>query len=117
MYLPAEVANTSTSLTYLDEVNQIIASLYLKPIEMKNTDVGVLIDTNNSLIIGVSEAPLDPSPTDGDITYKTSGNLYNEAVESGQFFKIAPMFRNITGTIQINGGGEGIQIFYDYLYF
>lgn len=117
MYLPAEVANTSTSLTYLDEVNQIIASLYLKPIEMKNTDVGVLIDTNNSLIIGVSEAPLGPNPTDGDITYKTSGNLYNEAVESGQFFKIAPMFHDITGTIQINGGGEGIQIFYDYLYF
>ena len=117
MYLPAAVVSTSTSLIYLDQANQTVASLHLKSMEMKGVDVGVLIDTNNGLIIGVSEAPLSPNPIEGDITYKTSGNLYNEAVESGQFFKIAPMLHSINETIQIEGGGEGIQIFYDYLYF
>ena len=44
---------------------------------MVDDDIGILIDTNNILITGVSVAPsLDP--TSGQWSYTTSGNLYNQ---------------------------------------
>ena len=117
MYIPQALLTTETILTYMSNFNQDIASLSLNSTEMKNGDVGILIDTNSSLIIGVSSAPTGPNPTTGEYTYTTSGNLYNEIIESGYFFKIKTTPFNTIDTIQIEGGGEGIQIFYDYLYF
>lgn len=117
MYIPYASLTTETTLTYMSSSNQSIAFLSLKPTEMKGDDLGILIDTNNGLIIGVSNAPTGPSPITGEYIYTTSGNLYNEIVKSGYFFKIKPTPFNITDTIQIEGGAEGIQIFYDYLYF
>lgn len=117
MYIPYASLTTETTLTYMSNSNQSVAFLSLKPTEMKGDDLGILIDTNNGLIIGVSSAPTGPNPITGEYTYTTSGNIYNEIVKSGYFFKIEPTPFNITDTIQIEGGAEGIQIFYDYLYF
>lgn len=82
-------------------------------------DEGFLIDTNNNLIVGVS------SFSSNIIT--TSGNLYNECIDAGYFFKIQPSeytvdeYNNITiahdAFISITNGNNGMQIFYDYLYF
>lgn len=117
MYIPQALLTTETTLTYMSNFNQDVASLSLNSTEMKDSDVGILIDTNNSLIIGVSSAPVGPDPMTGEYTYTTSGNLYNEIINSGYFFKIKTTPFNTIDTIQIEGGGEGIQIFYDYLYF
>ena len=57
------------------------------PEDETKKDIGVLIDTTNQLIVGVSEFGKD---NDGNAVYKTSGNLYNEFVESGYFFKLEP---------------------------
>ena len=79
--------------------------------------MGILIDTNNGLIVGVRQAE-SIIDQDGNATYQTSGNLYNEYVKSGYFFKLQPNESVTDGaTLQINNGAEGIQIFYDYLYF
>lgn len=117
MYLPAAVVNTGVSLFYKNTINETIASLHLKPIILKNEDTGVLIDTNSNLIIGVIDVPLSPDIVTGQTIYTTSGNLYNYAIESGHFFKIEKIPYSNLATIQIEGGAEGIQIFYDYLYF
>lgn len=116
MYIPAAIVSEAVSLTYINSLNQTVNSLHLRPMTIKDDDVGILIDTNNDLIIGVFEAPI-LDPISGQWNYTTSGNLYNQYIESGQFFKIEPMILNNYATIQIEGGGEGIQIFYDYLYF
>ena len=117
MYIPANVLTTDTIITYIEVLNQKTATLYLKTVDMKEGDVGILVDTNNNLIIGVSSAPVGPHPNTGQYTYTTSGNIYNEIVKTGYFFKIQPTVRNSVDLIQFEGGGEGIQIFYDYLYF
>ena len=117
MYIPQALLTTETTFTYMSNFNQDVVSLSLNSTEMKDGDIGILIDTNNSLIIGVSSAPVGPNPTTGEYTYTTSGNLYNEIIKSGYFFKIKTTPFSTIDTIQINGGGEGIQIFYDYLYF
>ena len=111
-------------------------------------DVGFLIDTNNGLIMGIepqtvttSKIITDPgtgaiietttetsivgitTDKDGNKTYNTTGNLYNEYVDSGYFFKFEPdmLFDttelNKNSLLQIENGIEGIEIFYDYLYF
>ena len=117
MYIPADLLSTATIITYIEVLDQRSATLYLKAAEIKDGDVGILIDTNNNLIVGVSSAPVGPHPITGEYTYTTSGNIYNEIIQAGYFFKIQPTRLNTTDKIQIEGGGEGIQIFYDYLYF
>ena len=77
-------------------------------------DVGILIDTNNGLITGVSDFGWDQS---GNALYTTSGNLYNEFVDSGYFFKLKPNISSADGaTLQIVNGVADMEIFYDYLY-
>ena len=77
-------------------------------------DMGILVDTINQLIVGVSEFEIDEN---GNATYKTSGNLYNEFISSGYFFKLEPGELTDGAKLAITNGAEGIQIFYDYLYF
>lgn len=72
-------------------------------------DEGILIDTNSELITGVSNY--------ADDQYTTSGNLYNEYIEAGYFFKIQPKDIQNEAKIEIINGNTGIRIFYDYLYF
>ena len=60
---------------------------------------------------------------DGNAQYITTGNLYNEYIESGYFFKLEPddiydkSDLNHNSKIIIENGVQGIEIFYDYLYF
>ena len=60
-------------------------------------------------------------PVTGQWTYETSGNLYNQYVQSGYFFKIEPTIDGTSPKIYIDGldnaDGSGIKLFYDYLYF
>lgn len=111
-------------------------------------DIGFLIDTNTGLITGVQpqtattgniiydpetyeliEVSQDTIETgimydqDGNAQYITTGNLYNEYIESGYFFKLEPddiydkSDLNHNSKIIIENGVQGIEIFYDYLYF
>lgn len=115
LYLPAAVCGTATTLTYKEDNSTITAQLILNAITLKDGDVGVLIDTNNQLVVGVSNFENNQN-TDG--IYTTSGNLYNEYVNSGYFFHLEPnTLLNPYSIIEITGGGSGIYIFYDYLYF
>lgn len=115
LYLPKGAVNktTGSTLTYTDNYNNISAVLQLDKITLKEGDVGILIDTNNELIIGVSVAPISGN----GFTYTTSGNLYNQYIHAGHFFKIEPMIADHYANIEITNGTSGIRIFYDYLYF
>ena len=116
LYLPAAALSNTTTLTYRLDSNHPAAILTLKAMTLKTGDKGVLIDTNNGLITGVSVAPaLDP--VSGEYNYTTSGNLYNQYVDSGYFFRLEPNELYVYSTLQITGGADGIKIFYDYLYF
>ncbi len=117
LFIPKGQTNqiSSVSLSYKSKASLSVptAQLIINPITLTNTEVGYVIDTNSGLINGVTSYSLDA----GNGSFITSGNIYNSAVESGYFFKLEPN-ENVTntGVIEINGG-EGAQIFYDYLYF
>ena len=114
LYLPAAVCTTATTLAYKINRQTIDAELAIDAITLKPNDIGVLIDTNSQLIVGVSSFEIDSS---GNGIYTTTGNLYNKNISSGFFFRLEPnLFKNYSD-IEITGGGEGIYIFYDYLYF
>ena len=115
LYVPSSALGAMT-LTYTDSImsNEATASLVINQITLKTGDIGVLIDTTNQLIVGVSSFTRAQS---GNVSYTTSGNLYNEYVSSGYFFRFEPNDRFDRGILEIEGGGEGIEIFYDYLYF
>lgn len=147
LYIPFDAGAESTlepiTLTYKNILNAETADiLSIEAITKKDNDVGILIDTNNGLIIGVKPqlttetSIVYDSQTgalvnaeaqnvevgitydiNGNAQYSTSGNIYNEYVEAGDFFKLQPNLKNDGATIEITGGKEGIEIFYDYLYF
>lgn len=115
LYIPSGLADTTT-LTYNAGVsNQSeTASLVIKPFNLVTGDEGILIDTNSGLIVGVKDMSID---SDGNPTYKTTGNLYNGYIESGYFFKLQPNLKTDNAQIQITNLTSTPQIFYDYLYF
>ena len=116
LYFPATAAGQEITLTYKPIAlnNQLMSILAINPITLLTEDEGFIIDTNNGLIVGVSNFNI---ALDGNVTYKTTGNIYNRYVKSGFFFKLEPNEKNDGATLQIDGGVEGIKIFYDYLYF
>ena len=120
LYIPFDAGAESTlepiTLTYKNISNaETVNILSIEAITKKDNDVGILIDTNNGLIVGVNSQPTINQ--NGNAQYSTSGNIYNEYVEAGDFFKLQPNLKNDGATIEITGGKEGIEIFYDYLYF
>lgn len=116
LYLPAAAVSTATTIAYkqYDTDSEFSASLVLNAMELKDGDIGVLIDTIGGLIVGILEFGYDQN---GNAIYTTSGNLYNEYINSGYFFHLQPNEKYDGASIQITGGAEGIEIFYDYLYF
>ena len=114
LYIPAASVSQATTLSYED------ARLVINPIQLKTnstgyTDAGVIIDTNTGLINGlVSPVTID---SNGNALYTISGNIYNENVQAGCFFKLQPNNYKEYSTLQIISTGTGFQIFYDYLYF
>ena len=94
-------------------------------IDNKNLDDGIIINTKNQLVEGVQK-------TD-DNSYKTTGTLYNNFIEGGNFFTINSS-RNLEeydedmedscgafeGQIKFSttlSGNGAPEIIYDYLYF
>ena len=111
LYIPNTISSTIT-LTY----SATGAKLVIKPWTLKSGDNGVIINTDNQLIQGVSIAPT----VSNSYSYQTSKNIYNNYIQSGYFFKLNPNALNTTNTISINGGIDDSNpplIFYDYLYF
>lgn len=118
LYIPAGALSSGITINYKPDGSTTEASLIIKEItSMKTdvdseiTDVGVLVDTLNGLIIGVE------SFDSTNHTYVTSNNIYNEFVDSGYFFHIYPCDVDDNAKLQITNGSNGIEIFYDYLYF
>ena len=101
--------NASDTFADILVINKPTPQRYGGTTENPINDIGILIDTNNGLITGVSAA------SDDSIT--TTGNLYNKYVEAGHFFKIQPYELGDEAKITITNGNGGIKIFYDYLYF
>lgn len=143
LYIPF-VNGVIQDISLIYTVNSSIDSqkiLNLDAITPKGEDVGVIIDTNNNLIIGVNPQSVVTTNTtenpvtneievttvttsvgitydiNGNAQYSTSGNLYNEFIDSGSFFKLEPNDRTDNAIIEIIGGEGDIEIFYDYLYF
>lgn len=116
LYIPAAALGNQITLQYEG------AQLIIDPIELKKYaenayDKGVIVDTNTGLITGVISLTID---SNGNPVYTTSGNIYNQFVDSGYFFKFEPTdFTTYDDlpVLQITGASEGVQIFYDYLYF
>ena len=115
LYIPSGLADTTTLTYNAGASNQSeTASLIIKPFNLVAGDEGVLIDTNSGLIVGVKDMSID---SNGNPTYKTTGNLYNGYIESGYFFKLQPNLKTDNAQIQITNFTSTPQIFYDYLYF
>ena len=115
LYIPSGLADTTTLTYNAGASNQSeTASLIIKPFNLVTGDEGVLIDTNSGLIVGVKDMSID---SNGNPTYKTTGNLYNGYIESGYFFKLQPNLKTDNAQIQITNLTSTPQIFYDYLYF
>ncbi len=115
LYIPKSIIEADDiTLTYKADQVTTTAALLLKQMILKTNDIGVLIDTNNQTIVGVSQFNLDVS---GNAIYTTTGNLYNEYVDSGYFFHLEPNTFGSTSIIEITNGSSDIKIFYDYLYF
>ena len=116
---PESITIPAMTLTYSpqDQSGLLCPILAIDEFTLKDGDVGVMIDTNNGLIVGISSFGYK---MDGNAEYTTSGNLYNEFVTSGYFFKFEPS-DDYTGTLTIDSTLDinemDILIFYDYLYF
>ena len=114
LYIPAAALNNTITLNYKEDGINITASLVIKPVTLQTGDIGVLVDTTNELVVGVSQFNTLLS---GNAKYTTSGNLYNEFIDSGYFFHFKPNLMANESILQITNGASGIEIFYDYLYF
>ena len=123
LYLPASIVNQEITLEYRTESSDIqenpVASLKINPITLKEidgvvVDEGVIVDTNNELIMGVRNFNVDQQ---GNYHYTTTGNIYNDCIDYGYFFRFNPDNKNSRTNLKVLGGAEGVQIFYDYLYF
>ena len=114
LYIPAALLNNNINLSYKPNTLDTTAQLNLESFTLEEGDIGVLIDTTNELVVGVSE--FNDSIT--GVTYTTSGNLYNGHIISGYLFHLEPNNSIYDRSIlQIDNGSEDIKIFYDYLYF
>lgn len=113
LYCPFSQISSDLSLTYKLGTT-VQAQLNIDQPTRIGSDEGILIDTTTGLIVGVKDFTYTQ---DGNVSYSTTGNLYNRYYNSGYFFKLEPNLKGENATIEITGGNESMQIFYDYLYF
>ena len=113
LYVPFNGQTTidSLNISYISGADYI-GELYLSEIKKQGQDEGILINTTNDLVQGV----VDMSVDSGNPTYTTTGNLYNQHVIAGSFFKLQPNISITEAEMTISGTTEA-EIFYDYLYF
>lgn len=94
-----------------------------------SNEVGIVINCQNHLIEGVADSA--PDARDGVVfdntgrlvSYTTSGNIYNEFITSGDFFKIPMSPVGATKPLSLNFNGEptsvteeAVGVLYDYYY-
>ena len=113
LYIPFGQQTTidSLNISYISGADYI-GELYLSEIKKQGQDEGILINTTNDLVQGVVNMSVDS----GNPTYTTTGNLYNQHVIAGSFFKLQPNISITEAEMTISGTTEA-EIFYDYLYF
>ena len=76
-----------------------------------------MINTETGIIEGVQTMTYEiVSPTETNTIYVTSGNIYNEYMTSGHFFKIEPNIQPTSAFLKVTGGSDNIQVSYNYLY-
>lgn len=133
LFIPGDIISSKKDITlnYKPDGLDTIASLVINSIELKTNktnqlDEGVLIDTTNGVIAGISSITSDNK-------FVTSGNLYNEYIQAGYFFHFDSHLINDYAVLEIicqdssptenenqseNESDESsMEIFYDYLYF
>lgn len=133
LFIPGDIISSKKDITlnYKPDGLDTIASLVINSIELKTNktnqlDEGVLIDTTNGVIAGISSITSDNK-------FVTSGNLYNEYIQAGYFFRFDSYLTNDYAVLEIicqdssptenenqseNESDESsMEIFYDYLYF
>ena len=117
-------------------INGDTNTLFLKPITMRPSvnrleQTGILINTVNHLIEGVSFSQVVDHFDFKRKGWQTTGNIYNDAIEGGDFPKIIrsdwSFNENQKQAINIScqegvyweeeEQGRGISVYYDYLYF
>lgn len=95
-------------------------TLVIDPFDFKSNgensfDIGFVIDTNTGLINGIKDISYDGNRI---MSFVTSGNIYNEYVNSGYFFHLQTNDSlDLESKIIITNGSGNFRIFYDYLYF
>lgn len=112
---------TDIKLTYKNPNKSNIKTLHLTNVAKKGSDVGILINTDTQLIVGLATEPA----VDNDLrtTFATSGNVYNECIEDGHFFKLDTNLTKeearleIVSSISLSTNPANVGVFYDYLYF
>lgn len=83
-------------------------------------DIGMLINTDIGLIYGVTSFSKDGY----DVSYELSDRIYNEYFSAGHFFRIQPSVKYDSeekpviddAKLEVIGGNDGMEVFYDYLY-
>lgn len=103
-------------LDFITRVTKIWNSTLKKMVDIstENLDDGIIINTKNQLIEGVQKT--------GDKSYKTTGTLYNNFIEGGNFFQIISdrALGAFEGQIKFStvlSGNDVPEIIYDYIYF
>lgn len=115
LYCPfTEAESYDITLTYVVG-EDIIHSLQITGLQKKEGDDGFLINTDSGLVQGVANFSYT---WPGNVTYDTTGSIYNQYVTAGYFFKLEPTIDGNRAKIIVDSTvTEGVQIFYDYLYF
>lgn len=105
--------------TLLD-INEPQHCIQIKNLIRKGADEGFMINTETGIIEGIQsmtyERTLENEEEEVNIIYITSGNIYNEYMTLGHFFKIEPNMQPTTSFLRIVGGSDNVQVSYNYLY-
>ena len=127
IYFPFEAAHTinvdevpqygyeNILIEYWDtllDVNEPQHCIQIKNLIRKGDDEGFMINTETGIIEGVASNSITSTGT----IYITSGNIYNEYMTSGHFFKIEPNMQPTSAFLKITGGSDNVQVSYNYLY-
>lgn len=115
LYDNGNISVTNGEYIYISSDDTVLAIRPFTSRLTKNREDGILINTNNHLIEGVKVG------IDG--TFITTGEIYNNYIEAGDFGKIKSLDYDLDNerfkqTIYMNcDQAAEAQIFYDYLYY
>lgn len=105
----------SISIFYVPYIGkEVTGILEIEHLVMDKEETGIIINTDNNLIEGVKLYTLDGF----NVSYITSGNIYNNCITNGHFFKLEVNDLPNQATLTVSGtlATETLDIYYDYLY-